>query len=117
MSEILDVISVILFIIEMLLMFLVVLDFALLCSTNGKVELFTVFRKKRKETVLSDVLDPQEAVDILCKKLLSDDYYIADPVGERQANAIIVKDILEKYTSDKIYVIHEKEKTENDKTM
>lgn len=69
-----------------------------------------VFRKKRKETVLSDVLDPQEAVDILCKKLLGDDYYISDPVGERQANAIIVKDILRKYTNDKIYVIHQKEK-------
>lgn len=51
-----------------------------------------------KETVIvQDALTAEEALDILARVLLGDDYYIVDPVGSEQANAIIVRDILSRY--------------------
>ena len=51
-----------------------------------------------QETVIvQNTLTAEEAVDILCRELLGEDYYIADPVGGEQANAIIVRDILSQY--------------------
>ena len=51
-----------------------------------------------KETVIvQDALTAEEALDILARVLLGDDYYTVDPVGSEQANAIIVRDILSRY--------------------
>lgn len=51
-----------------------------------------------QETVMvQDSLTAEEALDILSKVLLGDDYVIVDPVGEKQANAFIVRDILSRY--------------------
>lgn len=43
-------------------------------------------------------IEAQEAIHILCEYLLGEDYYIVDPVGPKQANAIIIDDILRKYS-------------------
>jgi hypothetical protein len=90
------------------------LYFLLLCLTDGNPKkILAVFKKKkRNETVITDILDPQEAINILCTKLLGDNYYVVDPVGCFQANSIIVKDILKKYTDDEVYVICTKEVTD-----
>lgn len=37
------------------------------------------------------------SVKFLCHQILTDDYYISDPVSGKQANSIIVKDILKKF--------------------
>lgn len=51
-----------------------------------------------KETVIvQESLTAEEALDILSTELLGNDYYIVDPVGCEQANAIIVRDILTYY--------------------
>lgn len=51
-----------------------------------------------KETVIvQDSLSADEALDILTRVLLGDDYYIEDPVHGPQGNAIIVRDILSRY--------------------
>ena len=51
-----------------------------------------------QETVIvQDTLTAEEALDVLTRVLLGEDYYIADPVGGEQANAIIVRDILSRY--------------------
>lgn len=51
-----------------------------------------------KEIVVAqDTLTAEEALDILTKELLGDDYYIEDPVHGPQGNAIIVRDILSQY--------------------
>lgn len=47
--------------------------------------------------IAQDTLTADEALDILTKELLGDDYYIADPVTGPQGNAIIVRDILSRY--------------------
>ena len=43
-----------------------------------------------------DCMTADEALDVLVKELLGDDYYIVDPVHAHQANVIIVEDILKK---------------------
>lgn len=51
-----------------------------------------------KEVVVAqDTLTSDEALHILTKELLGEDYYIEDPVHGPQANAIIVRDILSQY--------------------
>lgn len=53
-----------------------------------------------KETVIvQNSLSAEEALDILAQVLLGDDYYTVDPVGEGQANAFVVRDILSRYQS------------------
>lgn len=47
--------------------------------------------------IAQDTLTADEALNILTKELLGDDYYIADPVTGPQGNAIIVRDILSRY--------------------
>lgn len=42
-------------------------------------------------------IQAQDALNELCEYLLGKDYYIVDPLGPSQANAIIVDDIKEKY--------------------
>lgn len=46
-------------------------------------------------------LSADEALQLLCDELLGRDYYIADPVNGKQANAIIALDILKKYAPRK----------------
>lgn len=53
-----------------------------------------------KETVIvQDTLTAEEALDILTRELLGEDYCIVDSVGVEQANAIIVRDILTSYNT------------------
>ena len=53
-----------------------------------------------KDVVIAqEPLTAEEALDILTRELLGKDYYIVDPVGAEQANAIIVRDILTSYTT------------------
>lgn len=46
-------------------------------------------------------LSAEDALQLLCDELLGENYYIADPVGGRQANAIIALDILKRYAPKK----------------
>ena len=46
-------------------------------------------------------LSPEDALQLLCDELLGENYYIADPVNGRQANAIIALDILKRYAPKK----------------
>lgn len=48
-----------------------------------------------------DSLTAEEALEVLALEILGDDYYIIDPAGEGQANAIIVEEILRKYPPKK----------------
>ena len=50
---------------------------------------------------IRDTLTADEALDILTKELLGDDYYIVDPLHPTQANVVIVRDILKKYSPRK----------------
>ena len=43
-------------------------------------------------------MEAQEALDILTSYLLGDDWYVVDPIGPKQANAIITEQILDKYS-------------------
>lgn len=45
----------------------------------------------------------EEGFDLLCDYFLGDDYYIADPVSQTQANAIMVDDIIRSYESKYSY--------------
>lgn len=58
-----------------------------------------LFYSKDKKQVVErvDTMTADEALDVLVKELLGEDYYIVDPLGAHQANVIIVEDILEKY--------------------
>ena len=58
-----------------------------------------LFYSKDKKQVAEfvDSMTADEALDVLVKELLGDDYYIVDPVHAHQANVIIVEDILRKY--------------------
>lgn len=46
-------------------------------------------------------LSAEDALQLLCDELLGENYYIADPVNGRQANAIIALDILKRYAPKK----------------
>lgn len=50
---------------------------------------------------IRDSLSSDEALQILSDALLGEHYYITDPVSGKQANAIIVRDILRAYASKK----------------
>ena len=49
--------------------------------------------------IVQESLTAEEALDILAKVLLGDDYYTVDPVGDEQSNAVVVRDILSRYQS------------------
>lgn len=53
--------------------------------------------KKKDKVKIPECLTGQEALNFLCHQILTDDYYISDPVSGKQANSIIVKDILKKF--------------------
>lgn len=44
-------------------------------------------------------LTKEEGFDLLCDYFLGDNYYIADPVSQNQANAVMVDDIIRSYES------------------
>ena len=51
-----------------------------------------------KEVVIAqDTLTADEALDILTKELLGEDYYVEGPIHATQCNAAIVRDILSRY--------------------
>ena len=58
-----------------------------------------LFYSKDKKQVVErvDTMTADEALDVLVNELLGEDYYIIDPLGAHQANAIIVEDILRNY--------------------
>lgn len=49
--------------------------------------------------MLPETMDAQKALQKLKDYLLGEDWYIVDPVGTLQANAIITDEILEKYSA------------------
>lgn len=53
--------------------------------------------KKNDKVKIPECLTGQEALNFLCDQILTDDYYIPDPVSAKQANSILVKDILKKF--------------------
>lgn len=62
---------------------------------------FKYSRDLKEVVTVQETLTADEALQLLCDELLGDDYYIADPVGGEQANAIIVRDILRWYAPKK----------------
>lgn len=46
-------------------------------------------------------LSAEDALQLLCDELLGQNYYIADPVSGKQANAIIALEILKRYAPKK----------------
>lgn len=51
----------------------------------------------------------EEGFDLLCDYFLGDNYYIADPVSQNQANAIMTDDIIRFYESKYSYRTKENE--------
>ena len=43
-------------------------------------------------------MDAQVAISILCDYLLGEDWYVADSIGPKQCNAVIVEQILDNYS-------------------
>ena len=50
------------------------------------------------ERMQPESISGQEALNILTKYLLGEDWYIVDPINQAQANTIIVDEILSKYS-------------------
>lgn len=53
--------------------------------------------KKKDKVKIPECLTGQEALDFLRNQIFTDDYHILDPVSTKQANSILVKDILKKF--------------------
>lgn len=53
--------------------------------------------KKKNKVKIPECLTGQEALNFLCHQIFTDDYHIPDPVSTKQANSILVKDILKKF--------------------
>lgn len=58
-------------------------------------------REMQEVVEVRDTMSAEEAINLLARELLGNDYYIVDSVGPKQANAIIVRDILRQYASKK----------------
>lgn len=61
--------------------------------------LHTEDQDKNRAELSQDGLNAQTALHILVRYLLGENWYIADPVGGKQANSIIVDTILKQYSS------------------
>ena len=46
---------------------------------------------------MPEVLEAQEGLDMICDFVLGEDYYIVDPLSNKQANVIVVLDIINAY--------------------
>ena len=53
--------------------------------------------EKKNKVKIPECLTGQEALDFLRNQIFTDDYHIPDPVSTKQANSILVKDILKKF--------------------
>jgi hypothetical protein len=72
------------------------------------VFIYLIFKNKRQKTIkIPETLDAQDALHILVQQLFNTSYYITDPVGCKQANAIMVRDIIKHCTSKKVEIVHE----------
>ena len=58
-------------------------------------------REMREICKIQQELSAEDALQLLRDELLDEHYYIPDPVNSKQANAIIVLDILKKYAPRK----------------
>lgn len=58
-------------------------------------------REMREICKIQQELSAEDALQLLRDELLGEHYYIPDPVNGKQANAIIVLDILKKYAPRK----------------
>lgn len=65
------------------------------------MERFTEWiNKHRNKNCATPELEAQGAVDFLCKYLLGENWYVADPVNQEQCNTVIVEEILHRYSKD-----------------
>ena len=53
-----------------------------------------LLKRIAKKGEIPEVLNGQDGLDILMYKILGDDYYIVDPVSNKQCNSIVVADII-----------------------
>ena len=58
-------------------------------------------REMQEVVEVRDTMSSEEAINLLARELLGEGYYIVDSVGPKQANAIIVRDILRLYAGKK----------------
>ena len=66
-------------------------------------KLYDDFMDKKTEprNLMPDETNAQEALDLLKDYILGSDYYIVDPVNQKQANTIIVLDIIHRLEKEK----------------
>lgn len=55
------------------------------------------FAQYKGDNLLPEPLDPQYALDVLCDFFLGRDWYISDPLPQKQVNVYIVDAILKLY--------------------
>lgn len=58
-------------------------------------------REMKEICKIQQELSAEDALQLLCDELLGQNYYIADPVNGKQANAIITLEILKRYAPKK----------------
>lgn len=69
---------------------------------------FDTSKKKGGFYVENDILEPQDFVHKICVHFLGPNWYIVDPVGQKQANKIILDTIIKRYPSGKFRRIQKK---------
>ena len=60
-----------------------------------------MFKKKRRSLSKLVPLESSEALNILIRHLLGEDWYVVDPLSPTQVNAIAVDEIIHKYPKKK----------------
>lgn len=71
-----------------------------------KVEEFRAhIRHDREDSIFPRGTDAQEALNILIKHFLGEDWYVVDPLSVSQVNSVAVLEILQKYPSGSIRMI------------
>lgn len=63
--------------------------------------IMALFRKKTTSQEPLKPLEADEALHILIKHLLGDDWYVVDPIHATQVNAVAVDEIIHKYPKKK----------------
>lgn len=83
------------------------------CNTVWTDIYASIKSDKKKDVVkIPECLSGQEALEYLRRQILTDDYCIPDPLSTKQANSIIVKDILKKFGIE-AHIVIEAENKEN----
>ena len=67
--------------------------------TENKQTLFEIFENS-DYGLFPAPMSAQFAINILCDYLLGDDFYIADPVSQEQANTLVIFNILKHYSKE-----------------